>query len=148
VGANLARTADLCRADADFLDARAGQVSAHLRGLASVPIDDFAQLEDAILSRVLRDWVLSLGVPAQNLGAARVAELVRLIRSRSRVRLSLQGDTKIFIGSDRVMIQPAAKAGRLQAALGYDENEGQETARQPANEQTTQVTSPKLTCMS
>src|SRR5699024_2627363 len=60
VAANLARTADLCRADADFLDARAGQVSAHLRGLASVPVDDFAELEDAILSRVLRDWVLSL----------------------------------------------------------------------------------------
>ena len=110
VAANLARTADLCRADADFLDARAGQVSAHLRGLASVPVDDFAELEDAILSRVLRDWVLSLGVPAQNLGAPRVAELAGLIRSRSRGRLSLPGDTEVVIGRDRVVFQAAAKA--------------------------------------
>src|SRR5699024_9846283 len=109
VAANLARTADLCRADADFLDARAGQVSAHLRGIASVPVDDFAQLEDAILSRVLRDWVLSLGVPAQNLGAARVAELAGRIRSRRRGRLSLPGDTEVVIGRDRVVFQPAAK---------------------------------------
>src|SRR5699024_6361652 len=125
VAANLARTADLSRADADFLDARAGQVSAHLRGLSSVPVDDFAALEDALLSSVLRDGVVSLGVPAQHLGAPRAAELVGRARGRSRRRRALPGDTEGVIGRDRVVGQAAAKAGGLDAAVGCDENEEQ-----------------------
>src|SRR5699024_2404971 len=117
--------ADLCRADADFLDAPAGQVSAHLRGLASVPVDDFAELEDAILSRVLRDWVLSLGAPAQTLGAPRVAQLAGRLRSRSRGRLPLPGDIQVAVGRARVVFQAAAKARCPPAAFGCDEHDGQ-----------------------
>lgn len=108
--ANLARTADLCRADADFLDARAQETEAPFLGIASVPVDSLTALDDAVLGRVVRDWVLSLGVPAQNLGAARVAELMTLIRSRRRGRLSLPGDTEVVIDKGRVVFQAAARA--------------------------------------
>src|SRR5699024_9551650 len=101
---------DLCRDDDDFRDACAGQVSANIREIASVPVDDFAELEDALLSRVLRDWVRSLRVPAQTLGAPRVTELAGLIRSRNAGVLSLPGDTEVVIGRDRVVFQAAAKA--------------------------------------
>ncbi|WP_209372204.1 tRNA lysidine(34) synthetase TilS [Brevibacterium renqingii] len=110
IAANLARTADLCRADADYLDARAAEAGAHLRGLASLPLESFTGLEDAVLGRVLRDWVISLGVPAQNLGAARVAELSALIRNGGRGRLSLPGDTELLVGQGSVVFQRAAKA--------------------------------------
>src|SRR5699024_11653126 len=62
VAANLARTADLSRADADFLDAPAGQLSADLLALPSVPVDHFDEPEDAILSREPGDGVLALRV--------------------------------------------------------------------------------------
>ncbi|WP_210604874.1 tRNA lysidine(34) synthetase TilS [Brevibacterium oceani] len=110
ITANLARTADLCRADADFLDDRAKEAGARFLGVASVPVDSFTALDDAVLGRVVRDWVLSLGVSAQNLGAARVAELMTLIRSRNRGRLSLPGDTEVVIDRGLVVFQAAAKA--------------------------------------
>ena len=110
ITANLARTADLCRADADFIDARAEAAGQWIRGAASVPVEDFTALDDAVLSRVVRDWVISLGVPGQNLGAKRVAELCALIRDRKRGRLSLPGDTEVVISDSHAVFQLAAKA--------------------------------------
>lgn len=110
--ANLARTADLCRADADFLDARAEEAGTRFLGVASVSVGSFAELDDAVLTRVLRNWLVSLGVPAQSFGAARVAELGSLIRSGRRGRLSLPGDTEIVIDRGQAVFQPAAKAHR------------------------------------
>ena len=110
ITANLARTADLCRADADFLDARAADAGAPLRGRASLPLESFAGLDDAILGRAVRDWLISLGVSAQNLGAARVAELSGLIRERGRGRQSLPGDTEVVVAEGSVVFQRAAKA--------------------------------------
>lgn len=110
--ANLARTADLCRADADFLDARAEEAGARFLGVASVPVGSFAELDDAVLTRVLRNWLVSLGVPAQSFGAARVAELGSLIRSGRRGRLSLPGDTEVVIDRGQAVFQRAAKAHR------------------------------------
>ncbi|SDT03679.1 tRNA(Ile)-lysidine synthase [Brevibacterium siliguriense] len=110
ITANLARTADLCRADADFIDTRAEAASQHIRGTASVPVEDFTALDDAVLSRVVRDWVISLGVPGQNLGAVRVAELCALIRDGRRGRLSLPGDTEVVVSNGQAVFQLAAKA--------------------------------------
>lgn len=110
--ANLARTADLCRADADFLDARAEEAGVRFLGVASVPVGSFAELDDAVLTRVLRNWLVSLGVPAQSFGAARVAELGSLIRSGRRGRLSLPGDTEVVIDRGQAVFQRAAKAHR------------------------------------
>ena len=110
ITANLARTADLCRADADFIEARAEATGQSIRGAASVPVEDFTALDEAVLSRVVRDWVISLGVPGQNLGAVRVAELCALIRDRIRGRLSLPGDTEVVVSGGQVVFQAAAKA--------------------------------------
>lgn len=110
ITANLARTADLCRADADFLDARATDAGEGIRGAASVPVTAFTAFDDAVLGRVLRDWVISLGVPAQNLGAVRIAELGELIRRGRRGRMSLPGDTEVAVSGGTVVFQPAAKA--------------------------------------
>lgn len=100
---NLARTADLCRADADYLDAAAEPQAVGVRGRTEVPLAELSDLEDAILSRVVREWLVSLGVPAQSFGAVRVSELCSLIREsaasgRPRHRLSLPGDTEVILG--------------------------------------------------
>ncbi|SMX81473.1 tRNA(Ile)-lysidine synthase [Brevibacterium iodinum ATCC 49514] len=110
ITANLARTADLCRADADFIDAHAEAAGQSIRGAVSVPVEVFTALDDAVLSRVVRGWVISLGVPGQNLGAVRVAELCALIRDRRRGRLSLPGDAEVVVSGGRAVFQPAAKA--------------------------------------
>ncbi|MGC2940380.1 MULTISPECIES: tRNA lysidine(34) synthetase TilS [unclassified Brevibacterium] len=110
ITANLARTADLCRADADFIDARAEAEGQRIRGVASVPVEIFTALDDAVFSRVVREWVVSLGVPGQNLGAVRVAELCALIRDRARGRLSLPGDTEVVVSDGQAVFRTAAKA--------------------------------------
>lgn len=110
ITANLARTADLCRADADFIDAHAEAAGQSIRGAVSVPVEVFTALDDAVLSRVVRGWVISLGVPGQNLGAVRVAELCALIRDRRSARLSLPGDAEVVVSGGRAVFQPAAKA--------------------------------------
>lgn len=112
---NLARTAALCRADADCLDELAETSAAGVRGRTEVPVAELAGLEDAILSRVVREWLISLDVPAQSFGAARVSELCALIRSpgaagRTRGRLSLPGDTEVIITGQSLRFRHEAKA--------------------------------------
>lgn len=122
---NLARTAQLCRADADFLDASAAEAVAAVRGRRELRLAELADLDDALLTRVLREWLISLGVPAQSFGAARIAELTSLIRQGADARhgggagrhLSLPGDTEVVVsggsdGAGTVCFGPAAKAAR------------------------------------
>lgn len=116
VTANLARTAELCRADADCLDELAETSAASVRGRDEVPLADLAGLGDAILSRVIREWLISLHVPAQNFGAARVGELCALIREpgaqgRAHTRLSLPGDTEVIITEQLLRFRRDAKTG-------------------------------------
>lgn len=118
VTANLARTADLCRADADHLDERAEAVATGIFAASSdaateVPLVELDELDDAILSRVLRLWLLSHGVSAQNLGADRIAELSRLVRTRAGrgpSRLSLPGDTEVVLGRTHLTFRPVETA--------------------------------------
>lgn len=114
--ANLSRTAELCRADADCLDDLAETPAAMVRGRAEVPLSELAELEDAILSRVVREWLISLGVPAQTFGAARVSELCALIREpgapgHAHARLSLPGDTEVAITGASLQFRRDAKTG-------------------------------------
>ncbi|TSI16810.1 tRNA lysidine(34) synthetase TilS [Brevibacterium aurantiacum] len=114
VTANLARTAELCRADADLLDGLAETSAAAVRGRTEVPLAELAVMEDAILSRVVREWLISLGVPAQSLGAARVAQLCAQIREpgatgRPHARLSLPGDTEVIITRQLLCFRRDAK---------------------------------------
>nr|WP_284711289.1 tRNA lysidine(34) synthetase TilS [Brevibacterium sp. XM4083] len=110
---NLARTAELCRADADVLDAAAADVLAEIRGASEVPLDRLGDHPEAILSRVLRGWLLSLGVPAQSFGSTRIRDLMALIREdegTGRVRrLSFPGDTEVVVSHGTVRFGFAAK---------------------------------------
>ncbi|MCD1287121.1 MULTISPECIES: tRNA lysidine(34) synthetase TilS [unclassified Brevibacterium] len=110
ITANLSRTAELCRTDADCLDSIAEEDAAELRGHSEIPLERLTALPEAILTRVLRDWLTSLGVPAQSFGAQRIAELSALIRAGKRGRLSLPGDTEVIIAGSRLRFQLAAKA--------------------------------------
>lgn len=112
VSDNLARTAQLCRADADFLDECAAATIAEVSGRSEFPVERLGELEDAILTRVLRAWLVSLDVPAQAFGAARIAELTALIRANVNGRLSLPGDTEVVVAHGSVRFGPAAKAPR------------------------------------
>lgn len=115
---NLARTAALCRADADFLDACAAGVEGEYRGRDTVSIDRLGELDEAIATRVLRDWLISRGVPPQSFGAARITELLALIRDhaggqgRGTTRLSLPGDTEVVIERSTLRFGSAAKKPR------------------------------------
>ena len=124
ITANLARTAQLCRADADYLEACAEPDTAAIRGRTEVPLAELVGLADAILSRVVREWLVSLDVPAQNIGAARIAELCAVIRrrgeagqqhsheskSRPRERLSMPEDTEVIVTEDLLRFRREAKA--------------------------------------
>lgn len=114
LAANLARTADLCRADADCLDEVAWTVAAELAERREIDLMPLRDLPEAILSRALRSWLLSLGVPAQGFGADRIATLCRLVRSRTRGRLSLPGDTEALVDRDRLSFRDVERAGRSQ----------------------------------
>ncbi len=116
ITANLARTAELCRADADCLDELAASAAAAVRGRTEVPLSEVAGLDDALASRVLREWLISMDVPAQSFGAARISELLALIRDpgsqgRTRTRLSLPGDTEVIITGQLLRFRREAKAG-------------------------------------
>lgn len=112
--ANLSRTAELCRADADYLDDLAETTAATVAGRTEVAVTELAGLEDAILTRVVREWLISLDVPAQSFGAVRVSELCALIRepgtsNRSHVRLSLPGDTEVIVTRQSLRFRRDAK---------------------------------------
>ncbi|WP_233429296.1 tRNA lysidine(34) synthetase TilS [Brevibacterium antiquum] len=114
ITANLARTAELCRADADCLDELAEASAATIRGRTKVSLTEMAGLEDAILSRVVRDWLISLDVPAQSFGAARVSELCALLREpgasgQTHARLSLPGDTEVIVTEQSLIFRRDAK---------------------------------------
>lgn len=116
ITANLARTAELCRADADCLDDLAETSAATVRGRTEVALTELAGLEHAILSRVVREWLISLDVPAQSFGAVRVSELCALIREsgasgRPHARLSLPGDTEVIFTRQFLRFRRDAKAG-------------------------------------
>lgn len=116
ITANLARTAELCRADADCLDELAETSAVTVRGRTEVALTELAGLEDAILSRVVREWLISLDVPAQSFGAVRVSELCALIREsgaagRPHARLSLPGDTEAIITRQFLRFRRDAKTG-------------------------------------
>lgn len=67
----LARTAELARADADELDAQAAGVAAPAAGLAVAAL---AGLPEALSGRVLRRWLIGLGVPEPAFGHVRAVQ--------------------------------------------------------------------------
>jgi tRNA(Ile)-lysidine synthase len=77
---SLARTADQLRADADLLDSLAAEHAGRLLGPGSQPgVAEFAELPDAIRTRLLRRAALGAGVPAGSLTALHIAGLDALV---------------------------------------------------------------------
>ncbi len=79
----LARTADLCRADADALaelaDEAAWDVIHGARDEGTLDVVDLEPLSDAVRSRVVRQWLIDNGSPAGRLGAEHVQRVCRLV---------------------------------------------------------------------
>ncbi|GAA2183020.1 tRNA lysidine(34) synthetase TilS [Brooklawnia cerclae] len=68
----LARTAELARADADELDAVAARVVGSRDGTPQeLPVPSLSGLPEAIGGRVLRRWLIGLGVPEPSFGHVR-----------------------------------------------------------------------------
>lgn len=82
---NLARSADLVRADADALDALAAHALADLSDGpdtaedASLPVGPLVPLAPAVRIRVLRDWLVGCGADASGLGSVHLIEVDRLV---------------------------------------------------------------------
>jgi tRNA(Ile)-lysidine synthase len=76
----LARTASLCRDDADALDAWADEVYAHVRDLGEgLRVAALRELPASIRRRVILRAALAAGAQASSLGAAHVEQVERLI---------------------------------------------------------------------
>jgi tRNA(Ile)-lysidine synthase len=130
IGAALARSADLARADADALDAIAERARLELgppgRGM---DVEALAGLPDAVRARVLRRAALAAGSPAGALAAVHVRALDALVtawRGQGAValpgrvsgerrcgRLHLVDDTDLGADLADVLITADAIAGRL-----------------------------------
>jgi tRNA(Ile)-lysidine synthase len=81
--AALARTADLARADADALgelaDATAWDLLHGARDEGTLDVDSLTGLPAAVLSRVVRTWLVEGGCPPGSLTAAHVQRVTRLV---------------------------------------------------------------------
>jgi tRNA(Ile)-lysidine synthase len=83
IAAALARTADLARDDADALgelaDATAWDLMHGARDEGTLDVDSLAGLSAALLSRVVRTWLVEGGCPPGSLTASHVQRVTRLV---------------------------------------------------------------------
>ena len=83
IAAALARTADLARADADALAELADEAAWDLvhgaRDEGTLDVDPLAALHAAVLSRVVRTWLVEGGCPPGSLTASHVQRVTRLV---------------------------------------------------------------------
>ncbi len=109
---NLARTANLLREDADFLDAEADRVLAELAGDGSELLEGerLAALHPAVRTRVLRRWLLAAGVSAQELTAAHVRRVSELAvpGAKERARVSVPGGLEVRRTRGRFEVRTAS----------------------------------------
>ena len=109
VAAALARTARLLRADADALDAWAGDVAAGAVGTdGSVVVAEVAAQPDAVRRRVLRSAALAAGCPGTDLTAEHVDQLDRLVTAwRGQGPLHLPGGVRATRRCGRLLLGDA-----------------------------------------
>jgi len=83
IAAALARTADLARDDADALgelaDATAWDLMHGARDEGTLDVDSLAGLPAAVLSRVVRTWLVEGGCPPGSLTSSHVQRVIRLV---------------------------------------------------------------------
>jgi len=84
VGAALARTARLLRADSEALDTLAVRAAATCTRADGLDCAALAELPEAVRARVLRNLALAAGCPGGSLAAAHIEALDRLITGHGR----------------------------------------------------------------
>ncbi len=101
IAAALARTADLARADADALgelaDATAWDLMQGARDEGTLDVDGLTDLHGAVLSRVVRIWLVEGGCPPGSLTASHVQRVSRLVTEwRGQGAVALPGGVEAF----------------------------------------------------
>jgi len=106
----LARTADLARADADFLAELADEVAWDVihgaRDEGSLDVDALEPLSDAVRSRVVRQWLVEGGCPPGRLGADHVQRVCRLVTHwKGQGPVALPGGVEAVRGYGRLALR-------------------------------------------
>jgi tRNA(Ile)-lysidine synthase len=111
IAAALARTADLARADADALgelaDATAWDLMHGARDEGTLDVDSLAPLPGAVLSRVVRIWLVDAGCPPGGLTSSHVQRVTRLVTDwRGQGAVALPGGVEAFRDYGRLCTRP------------------------------------------
>jgi tRNA(Ile)-lysidine synthase len=110
ITAALARTADLARADADALgelaDATAWDLMHGARDEGTLDVDSLVGLHAAVLSRVVRTWLVDGGCPPGSLTASHVQRVSRLVTDwRGQGAVALPGGVEALRDCDRLCLR-------------------------------------------
>jgi tRNA(Ile)-lysidine synthetase-like protein len=113
IAAALARTADLARADADALgelaDATAWDLMHGARDEGTLDVEPLTDLHGAVLSRVVRIWLVDAGCPPGSLTAAHVQRVTRLVTDwHGQGAVALPGGVEAFRDYGRLCTRPTA----------------------------------------
>jgi tRNA(Ile)-lysidine synthase len=104
----LARTADLARADADLLDALAADQRTAVERDGELDADGLAGRPPAIVSRVVRTWLVERGVGAGALTAVHVGRVVDLVTAwRGQGAVALPGGVEAVRECGRLRVRPS-----------------------------------------
>ena len=104
----LARTADLARADADQLDELADERAYELMRGDELEAEDVDDLGPALLSRIVRTWLVDQGVRAGSLTAEHTARVMSLvIEWRGQGAVALPGGVEVVRECGRLRVRPA-----------------------------------------
>lgn len=111
IAAALARTADLARADADALgelaDATAWDLMHGARDEGTLDVEQLADLHPAVLSRVVRIWLVDAGCPPGALTASHVQRVTRLVSEwHGQGAVALPGGVEAYHDCGRLCTRP------------------------------------------
>jgi tRNA(Ile)-lysidine synthetase-like protein len=110
IAAALARTADLARADADALGELADEAAWDLvhgaRDEGTLDVDLLAALPAAVLSRVVRTWLVGGGCPPGSLSSAHVHRVTRLVTEwKGQGGVALPGGVEAYRDCGRLCLR-------------------------------------------
>ena len=104
----LARTADLARADADQLDELASERAAELMSGDELEVQDMDDLGPALLSRVVRTWLVDQGVRPGALTSEHTARIVSLVSQwHGQGAVALPDGVEVVRECGRLRVRPA-----------------------------------------
>ncbi len=119
----LARTAALLRADLDALDDLAAAQPAARAGGDGLPVAEVAALVGALRTRVLREWLLTAGIP--DLQAVHLEAVdALLVRWKGQGRVDLPGGAGVVRSSGRLLLRgPAHRADPVHDPSASEESQ-------------------------